>query len=492
MLGVCGCYGDIGRLLANRKADKMELAQVQKTLLDGYLDHYRPLIGDKRTDELVRGTVQGIIGAETLVCARIAAYSPTLATKSQNGEQRIRRMANGETTKRSELDAAHLVERLQEYGVRQLGDGEVLAILDMSELRKPYAKEMEDLMKVRALNGEGLVPGYRTINVLGVGSEHRRGILYHRLFSSQADDFESESKEIRAAIDSVGSALAGRVGQVTYVTDTQFDDEAVWGAIWEQGNHLVCRLKHKERLVEQVVVGDEGGSGQERWEQVSIETAAKRARELARVRTDLVVRKTGQKHEKLQPVTAVILACPIRVTYQVDVRTRKDGAIRQKLVWLVVVRLENVNWEPWLLLTDWPVENDQGAVRVFQAYRQRWAVEDSFKFTKQVLGWEDVQLLDLEGVRTLVALGWVAAGFLYDLGVTLEWPEVRLLARLGGWTQRQDRKPGKTVITRGLQRLLDHWATNAILRDEIARHGQLPPRIAAFLGIEKAIERAND
>lgn len=51
---------------------------------------------------------------------------------------------------------------------------------------------------------------------------------------------------------------------------------------------------------------------------------------------------------------------------------------------------------------------------------QRWAVEGSFEFTKQVLGWEDVQLLDLEEVRMLVAVGLVAAGFLYELGVTLE------------------------------------------------------------------------
>ena len=62
--------------------------------------------------------------------------------------------------------------------------------------------------------------------------------------------------------------------------------------------------------------------------------------------------------------------------------------------------------------------------------RQRWAVEDSFKFTMGVLGWDDVQLLDLEGIRILLVLAWIAAGFLYELGVTLEWEEVRLLARL--------------------------------------------------------------
>jgi hypothetical protein len=54
----------------------MELATGQRGLLDGYLDHFGPLIGDRRTGRLFRATVQGIIGAETLVAARIAAFSP--------------------------------------------------------------------------------------------------------------------------------------------------------------------------------------------------------------------------------------------------------------------------------------------------------------------------------------------------------------------------------------------------------------------------------
>ncbi len=77
---------------------------------------------------------------------------------------------------------------------------------------------------------------------------------------------------------------------------------------------------------------------------------------------------------------------------------------------------------------------------------------------------------------------WVAADFRYELGVSLEWPEVQLLARLGGWTARSDRPPGKSLITRGLQRLLDHWTTDAILRDEIACYGSVPPRLTALLG----------
>ncbi len=453
----------------------MELAAGQRGLLAEYLGWFDPLVGDRRTGRLLGATVAGIIGAESLVAARIAAFPPELAAGSGNGAQRVRRMARGETTKRSELDAEALVGRLRAQAVAELaGEEEVWAVVDMAELRKPHAREMADLMRVRALGGEGTVPGYRTLNVLGLGRGGRRGVLHHRLFSSTEETFASESREIRDALGAVGAALAAQAGAVTSLMDSQFDDAAVWAAVWGQRNRLVCRLKHTERLVDlPAAAGGRPGHPAE---------AAGRARELARVRTEMPVRKRGQRRQKRQPTTAAVSACPVRVRYRAEGRTAHPGPERSKDAWLVVVRLENVDAAPWLLLTDWPVDDETAALRVFRMDRMRWAIEDSFKFSKQVLGWEDVQLLDLDAVRTLVALGWVAAGFLYHLGVTLEWPEVRLLARLGGWEHRRDRPPGRTILTRGLQSLLDHWRTEAILRDEIRRHGRLPPRLAALLG----------
>lgn len=108
-------------------------------------------------------------------------------------------------------------------------------------------------------------------------------------------------------------------------------------------------------------------------------------------------------------------------------------------------------------------------------------MEDSFKFTKDCLGWEQVQLLDLEGIRMLVALAWVATGFLYQLGVTLQWESVYLLARLGGWEPRPNRPPGKLTLTRGLRRLLDMMTTNAFLQAYYREQGPFPPDLASFL-----------
>ena len=57
-----------------------------------------------------------------------------------------------------------------------------------------------------------------------------------------------------------------------------------------------------------------------------------------------------------------------------------------KDLWLVQVLVLDTTLEPWWLITDWPVETEAEAMRIFCMYRQRWAIEDSFKFTRDVPG----------------------------------------------------------------------------------------------------------
>jgi hypothetical protein len=380
-------------------------------------------------------------------------------------------MLRGETTTRSTLTPDALTATLQAHGVERLrGEAAIWVILDGSDLRKPYATAMEGLQRVKRVAGGGTVPGYCTLNAIGIGPA-KRGLLYHRLFSSAAADFVSESAEERTAIKDVGAALSSLGAEITWILDAGFDDVARWGDIWEQEHHLLCRLQHRDRWVE-----TPGGVP------CHLQDLAPRLVPLAQVTTDLVVQKSGQPRPKLQPATAIVSAVPLAVRWTPGRHTTAEGAAQVQPCWLVEVRLERVDLESWWLLTDRPVETAEQASEVFRMYCQRWAIEDAFKVAKTCLGWEDVQVLAYEAVRLLVALGWVAAGFLFDLGVTLEWAEVRLLRRLGGGEDRPNRPPGKIVLTRGLRRLLDHLAMEAILAAEERHHGGLPPRIAALLG----------
>ena len=444
--------------------------------LTNYVSAFDDLIGDKRTRKTFGETVRGIIGAGSLICQQIAGQSPVLS-QGKKGAQRVIRLATGESTHRSELDDRHLTARLREVAVKQLEQApeeEVWLIADGSDVRKPYAEEMPYLMQVRDLEGH-LVPGYRTINVIGV-TPGRRGLLYHHLFSSQAPDFVSEPAEVQEALQTVSQALASLKEHktITWLLDSGFDDVAVWRTIWEAQEHLVCRVYHLDRLV-----SFEDRHGQ--WHQGHLEQARGQMRPLARVQTTLVAKRGKQLHAKKQPIEVEVAACPVRVTYSTTVRRQGSGQQVTRSVWLVEVHLVGVDQDPWLLLTDWPVTDEQSATRIFTMYRQRWGVEDSFKFLKTCLGWEEAQVLDWQALRTLVALGWVAAGFLYDLGVSWDWAEVQLLAKLGGWEPHKDRHPGKITLQRGLSRLLDMLVTQAVLSQYQTTHHGLPPQIAAFL-----------
>lgn len=54
----------------------MELQPEESDVLEEYLRVIDPLIGDERTRGTFRGAIKGIIASESLVCAKIARFSP--------------------------------------------------------------------------------------------------------------------------------------------------------------------------------------------------------------------------------------------------------------------------------------------------------------------------------------------------------------------------------------------------------------------------------
>lgn len=449
----------------------MELATDQYDALGRYLGRFGSTCGDQRTRSTLEQTVQGILGGQSLRCAQIARSAPGLAAKDSS-EQRIRDMVDGRSTKNSpDLDERHIVQRLVVRGVEMLsGDDEIWVAMDTSDLRKPYATKMPDLMGVLDLN-KHVVPGYRLMTALGLGHQ-ARGVLYHHLFSSTATDFRSEPQESFDAVDAVSDALLPLSVVVTFLVDRGFDNIALWHRVWHRGHHLVGRLRDLGRVVFRPTPND-------RWERTVIQNLASHLRPLATLTAELEVQMAGQRHQYRQAVTALISATRVQLRYSTTVDKKRQGS--RKDVWIVSVQLEGTVHEPWWLITDWPVETAEDAQRVFRMYCSRWAAEDGYKFIKGCFGWEEVQVMEMHGIRLLVALGWVAAAFLYELGVTWDWAEVQLLARLGGYVPHKGRKPGKIALCRGLHRLYDSMSTIGMLNDYISEHGDLPPRIRALV-----------
>ena len=130
---------------------------------------------------------------------------------------------------------------------------------------------------------------------------------------------------------------------MTWRLSSGFDDIAVWRTIWEQHEHVVSRLYHTER---KVAFQDRQGQ----WHEGDIAQARAHVRRLAQVETTMEVKRGKQVRPKKQAVKVNLLACPLRVTYQTNVRRKGPGRQVTRDVWLVEVRVLGVDWEPWLLL----------------------------------------------------------------------------------------------------------------------------------------------
>ena len=101
----------------------------------------------------------------------------------------------------------------------------------------------------------------------------------------------SEPAEVQEALKKVSQALApfNEHKTVTWITDRGFDDVAVWRTIWEQNEHVVCRIYHFERTVALQRSQGQGVQG-------DLAQAQEQVRRLARVETTMEVQRGKQSH----------------------------------------------------------------------------------------------------------------------------------------------------------------------------------------------------
>lgn len=215
-------------------------------------------------------------------------------------------------------------------------------------------------------------------------------------------------------------------------------------------------------------------------------------------------------------VFAAVAAAPVLGQYSLDLRARPGVKARTAMVELRsctvtlrapwrpggkgapcrtnVVEAREVDPPPgveplhWVLLTSWPVETFEEALRVVRAYSCRWLIEEYHKALKTGVGMERSELSTCQGILSLLGILAVVAVRLLDLkfqAVTagealpdpdcvppealtiLEakygrpaggWTNTKVLvaiARMGGFLARKsDGNPGWLTLWRGMRILL--------------------------------------
>jgi hypothetical protein len=258
-------------------------------------------------------------------------------------------------------------------------DAETVLALDLSDLRKDYAKRMEHLAGVRDGSKGETAKGYWLCEVVAA---HPYGEaitpLYGELYSQAAEDFDSENAQLLKAVHTVNQATGGLgIWTVDRGGDRRalllpFIDEKRLFVIRQKGDRDILLPSGSKRPVAEAA----------QWCSVSL-------------KRDVTVEREGQRvvhHLRLGSLA-------VRLPERPDVP-----------LWLVVIR--GFGQEPILLLTNVPPSPDRNhAGWIADLYLTRWKCEETFRYLKQSYNLEDVRVRSYVALRNLYALVHAVAYF---------------------------------------------------------------------------------
>lgn len=270
-----------------------------------------------------------------------------------------------------------LSERLMVMGSRRVEPNTVLC-LDLSDVRKEYAKKMEYLDEVWDGSEGEVHPGYWLLSVTAAEVEGNEITpLGQKLFSARAKEFVSENAEILSSVDQIRAHTRGRG---IWTMDRGGDRKKLLEPLLERQQRFVIRSTGQRMVVDR--------RGRRRT--VHHVGACCRLRYPARV-----VRMEGGQEKILELRYG---AEPIRLPGR-----------EEKLLLVVVAGFGE---EPMLLLTNLAGARDSQTLWwIVRIYLTRWKIEETFRFVKQSYQVEDIRVLRYQRLKNLVVLVTAAAYF---------------------------------------------------------------------------------
>jgi len=271
-----------------------------------------------------------------------------------------------------------LMRQLVKMGSQRIETNTVLA-LDLSDIRKEYAKKMEHLATVRDGSTGELHQGYWLCDVTGAEVRSSEIVpLYQKLYSVEAEDFTSENVEILTAIDLVRAHTQGRG---IWAIDRGGDRRKLLEALLDRGERFVIRSTGQRS----VIIARRNLRG-------SVAEVAGRCR-LSRQARIIKIQDGVETSLELRYGAEVV---------------RLPG--REEKLLLVVV--SGFGRQPLMLLTNVSAARDSSTLWwMVEIYLTRWKIEETFRFIKQSYNLEDIRVMKYQRLKNLVVLVTAAAYF---------------------------------------------------------------------------------
>jgi len=278
----------------------------------------------------------------------------------------------------------HLAQRLAQIGSRRVGYDTVLA-LDLSDVRKDYARKMEYLDQVYDGSTGQVHPGYWLCEVTAVEMRSSEIVpLYQKLYSAEAPEFRGENRELLAAVDWVGTFVGGRG---IWVMDRGGDRKHLLEPLLERQLRFVIRSTGRRTVVDRHQLRG---------------TVAEVA---GRCRLPHAARVTRIDEEGKKKV--------YELRYGAE-RIRLPGQEEP----LLLVVIAGFGARPLMLLSNLAARarDSESLWKIVEIYLSRWKIEETLRFLKQSYHFEDVRVLSYRRLQNLavlvLAVAYFAATFL--------------------------------------------------------------------------------
>ena len=340
-------------------------------------------------------------------------------SEDANEYKKLKRTINGDN-KNSDVSPDIINKALMEQACEKLkNEQSIILIHDPSDIRKPYSSEAEDIGKVRDLNGR-IINGYSTHNVIALSDKQQEitlisNVTYsnkssnflhqdtiHKLdknieFSGkdtaknlyQSKDYFNKKtitkEEIRKSSEGLKEGI--KSVSITHILDREFDDNDYIQYINELNDQFIIRSKKSRTL-------------------------------------DII-----NKDNKKQKLISYDFANFNSIKFQklsIKNKTIQDGSI--KVEWdkfddFTAIKISildrnncNIYDDSMLLLTNQNIDTLEQAYAIYKSYLKRSKIEYVFKFLKDGLGWEDMQVKDYKAIENLISIAFYAASYLYEIG----------------------------------------------------------------------------
>ena len=274
----------------------------------------------------------------------------------------------------------HEVLRL---GKEKITNDMVIAI-DPGDIKKPYAKAMENLCGIYDASEKEKATGYHLCQVTGANLEHNKIVpLYCESYSTKEKGYESLTKKIICIILLVIKYI-GNKG--IWAIDRAGDNNELISFFCEKELKFVTRLK----LNRWVTFNNRKGK--------QMQTQTERLSNYIVLPFKARITKIDQGKET-----------QIELQYGITQVSFKD--IPGQNLYAVVIK--GFGEKPMILLTNLQVDinNPNDVYAVVEKYLTRWKCDECFRYIKQSYNLEDVRLLSYSGVRNMTVLVHAIAYF---------------------------------------------------------------------------------